>query len=238
MPKKSEKKPKIKEEVQEVMEIKTEVPVMPKKASQSKKSDLKVGHSKKYTAATKEIERNKTYSVEDAIKILKKISATKFISSVELHINCLEKGIKQNVSLPYGTGKQIKVAVVNDDILAQLEKGLISFDVLLTEPSFMPRLAKYAKLLGPKGLMPNPKNGTITTDIEKAKAAFAKGQIQVKTEANFPLIHQLIGKIGMKANELEENIKAVVGAVKKTRIKSVFIKTTMSPSLKLDLAKI
>ncbi len=102
----------------------------------------------------------------------------------------------------------------------------------------MPKLAKVARILGPKGLMPNPKNGTITTDIEKAKAAFSKGQIQVKTEANFPLIHQLVGKISIKPEELAENINAVINAVKKTKILSAYVKTTMSPALKLDLAKI
>jgi large subunit ribosomal protein L1 len=238
MSKKTEKKSKKQEEVQDVQEILTEVPVALKKTSKPKITEVKINHSKKYFTSANEIEKNKTYSIEEAIKILKKISATKFVSSVELHINCLEKGIKQNVSLPFGTGKEIKVAVVNDEILSKLEKNIIDFDVLITEPVFMPRLAKFAKILGPKGLMPNPKNGTITTDVEKAKTAFTKGQVQVKTEVNFPLIHQLIGKIDMKANELEENIKAVINAVKKIRIRSVFVKTTMSPALKLDLAKI
>ncbi len=232
MPKKSEKKQKQPQEVQDVTEIKTAVSPPPKK------EEVKQKHSKKYLAMAKILDKTKFYSVTEAIGLLKKLPQTNFDTSVELHLNTTEKGIKQNVALPFGTGKQIRVAVVNDEVLAKIEKGVIDFDVLLTEPAFMPRLAKHAKILGPKGLMPNPKNGTITTDIEKAKAAFSKGQIQVKTEANFPLIHQLVGKISIKPEELAENINAVINAVKKNKILSAYVKTTMSPSLKLDLAKI
>lgn len=232
MPKKSEKKSKQPEDIQDVTKIKTEPAIKSKKVAPEAK------RSQKYQQAKNQIDKTKFYSISEALELLKKLRQTKFISSVELHLNMIEKGIKQNVALPFGTGRAVRVAVVNDELLAKLDNNLIDFDVLVTEPAFMPRLAKYAKLLGPKGLMPNPKNGTITTDIEKARTAFSKGQIQVKTEANFPLIHQLVGKLDMKNEELAENIEAIVAAVKKAKIKTAFIKTTMSPAIRLDLAKI
>jgi large subunit ribosomal protein L1 len=184
------------------------------------------------------VDKTKLYGLTEAIDLLKKISKTKFVSSLELHLNLLEKGVKLNVPLPFGTGKKVKVAVVSDEILTNIDKGIIDFDVLITHPSFMPRLAKFAKVLGPKGLMPNPKNGTVTANVEKAVADFSKGQVQVKTEPEAPIIHQLIGKIDMKTEELEANIRAVLDAVKKTKIRSAFLSGTMTPSVKLDFLNV
>jgi large subunit ribosomal protein L1 len=184
------------------------------------------------------LDRTKLYSAKEAIELLKKEAKTKFVSSLELHLNLLEKGFKQNVPLPFGTGKKVNVAVVSDELLASIEKGVIDFDILITNPSFMPKLAKFAKVLGPKGLMPNPKNGTVTTNVEKAVLDFSKGQVQIKTESEAPLIHQLIGKVDMKTEELEANIKAIIDAVKKTKIKSAFLAATMTPSLKLDFLNV
>lgn len=183
------------------------------------------------------VDRTKFYDLTEAVELLKKINKAKFVSSVELHINTTEKGIKQNTVLPFGTGKKIKIAVVDDKVLADIEGGKIDFDVLISHPSFMPKLAKLAKILGPKGLMPNPKNGTVTTDTEKAIASFSKGQVQIKTEADFPLIHQLVGKINMETKELAANIQAVIEAVKKNRIRSAYLSGTMTPSVKLNLEK-
>lgn len=237
----TEKKAEIKAEIERIESLITkEAPIASEKIKAVKKN-AKVKASKpakKDKAISDKFDKTKNYSIKDALEILAKNSAVKFISSVELHINTFDKGIKENVALPFGTGRQIKVAVVSDEVLKKIDQGVIDFDVLIAEPSFMPRLAKYARVLGPKGLMPNPKNGTVTQDVKKTVEQFSKGQVQVKTESDFPIIHQLVGKINMKALELEENIKAIVNAVKKSRIKSIFVKTTMSPSLKLDLAKI
>lgn len=185
-----------------------------------------------------QIDPAKSYSLKEAISLAKAAAKTKFISSIELHLNTTEKNIKQNLLLPFSIGKQVRVAVANDATLEKIEKGVIDFDILLAEPAMMPRLAKYAKILGPKGLMPNPKNGTITTDLAKTTEQFQKGQIQLKTEADFPLIHQMVGKANQADSEIEANILAVIEAVKKSRIKSAVIKTTMGKALKLDLAKI
>lgn len=221
---------------------KEEVVKKPTKKKYILKKDLKKSADEDKKPAVKVkpqlVDKTKMYDLKEAIDLLKKICKTKFVSSVELHINTTEKGIKQKATLPFGTGKKVKVAVVDDQILKDIEAGKIDFDILIAHPSFMPKLAKLAKILGPKGLMPNPKNGTVTPDTEKAIANFSKGQIQIKTEADFPLIHQLIGKINMETKELTANIQTVIEAVKKNRIKTAYLSGTMTPSVKLDIAKI
>ena len=116
-----------------------------------------------------------------------------------------------------------------------MEKGKIEFDVLVTHPSFMPKLAKFAKVLGPKGLMPNPKAGTVSMKPEEIVKKFEKGMLRWKTEAKFPLIHQMIGKISFAEKKLIANAEKFISAVGKVHIKNAFIKSTMSPSVKLEL---
>jgi large subunit ribosomal protein L1 len=154
---------------------------------------------------------------------------------VEIHLNVDRTGLRGEVELPYSTGKKIRVAIVDDKVLAEIEKGQINFDVLIAHPSFMPKLVKYARVLGPKGLMPNPKNGTISTNPEEAAKKFQKGVLHWKTESKFPLIHQMLGKIFQKEEELEENIKSFLKAVRLSHIKEAYLKTTMSPSVKIKI---
>ena len=208
-------------------EVKTEKKVVKK---------IKVyARGKKYLNAKKAIDKNKIYSINEAIDLLKKIRYASFDESVELHLNVDKVGLKGEVALPHSIGKETKVAVVDDNLLAQLEKGKIDFDILITHPSYMPKLVKYAKLLGPKGLMPNPKAGTISDKPEEVVKKFQKGMIRWKTEPKFPLVHQLIGKISMEEKALEENIKKFIQSVGEKHILSAFIKTTMSPSVKIKL---
>lgn len=191
--------------------------------------------SKKYQEAKKMIESNKFYSLKEAIAILKMMKLVKFDQSVELHFTVDETGLKGEIELPFSTGKIVRVKVVDDNILSDLEKGKIEFDVLVTHPSFMPKLAKFAKVLGPKGLMPNPKSGTVSTKPEDVVKKFEKGMLRWKTEAKFPLIHQMIGKISFEEKKLIANAEKFIEAVGKTHIKNAFIKTTMSPAVKLEL---
>jgi len=190
---------------------------------------------KNYQEARKMIDRNKYYSLPEAILLLKKIKPTKFDQSVELHFVVAETGLKGEVKLPFSTGKTVRVKIVDDNILSDLEKGKIEFDVLVTHPSFMPKLAKFAKVLGPKGLMPNPKAGTVSTKPEEVVKKFEKGMLRWKTEAKFPLIHQMIGKISFEEKNLTANAEKFIEAVGKSHIQNAFIKTTMSPSIKLEL---
>lgn len=205
-----------------------------KKTASVKTSAVK---GKKYLEAKNMVDKNKFYSLQEAVDILKKMKLTKFDQSVELHFTVDETGLKGEVELPFSTGKVVRVKVVDDSILSDLEKGKIEFDVLVTHPSFMPRLAKFAKVLGPKGLMPNPKAGTVSTKPEDVVKKFEKGMLRWKTEAKFPLIHQMIGKISNEEKNLIANAEKFVSAVGKAHIQSAFIKTTMSPAVKLELNK-
>jgi len=190
---------------------------------------------KKYQEIKKLVDKTKSYDLKEAIKLLKKMKYAKFDESVELHLNVDQTGLKGQSELPHSIGKSTKVAIVDDKVLADIEKGKFEFDVLITHPSFMPKLAKFAKVLGPKGLMPNPKAGTISPKPEEAAKKFSKGGLRWKTEPKAPLLHQQIGKISFAEKDLSENAVAFVTSVGKIHIQSAFIKTTMSPSVKIDL---
>ncbi len=190
---------------------------------------------KKYIEAKNMVDKNKFYTLSEAIQLLKKMKLTKFDQSVELHFVVDETGLKGEVELPFSTGKVVRVKVVDDSVLIDLEKGKIEFDVLVTHPSFMPKLAKFAKVLGPKGLMPNPKAGTVSTKPEEVVKKFEKGMLRWKTEAKFPLVHQMIGKISAEEKNLIANAEKFIEAVKKSHIQKAYIKTTMSPGIKLEI---
>ncbi|EKD85818.1 MAG: 50S ribosomal protein L1 [uncultured bacterium] len=187
-----------------------------------------------YKTKLMEVEKNKIYSLSDALELLRKMKMAKFDETVELHINTTEAGISGQVKLPHGTGKEIRVAIADDDVLAEVEKNKINFDILIAEPSMMPKLARVAKVLGPRGLMPNPKNGTISDNPEEAMKKFQGGQINFKTESKIPLIHLSIGKTSFEDKELAENIKTIITAVKRDRIRKITLKSTMSPGIRLQ----
>jgi large subunit ribosomal protein L1 len=209
----------------------------PKKAPPSPIKQRKT-RGKKYQLARKRVDKSKTYNIKEAVALLKKIKISRFDETVELHINTRESNIKGEIQLPHGTGKEVKVTIIDDKVLAEIEKGNINFDVLICHPSYMPKLAKLAKLLGPKGLMPNPKTGTISDKPEEAAKKFAGGLIRFKTEAKIPIIHQAVGKLSFKDEALMENITAFINVVGKSKIESVYLKSSMSPSIRLDIEKV
>jgi len=198
--------------------------------------------SKKYKEALMKVDHGKLYKITDAIPLLRQISLAKFDSTVELHINTIEKGLRGTVRLPHGTGKQIKVMIVDnaniDKFVETVGKGMIDFDALVAHPQVLPKLAKVAKYLGPKGLMPNPKAGTISTEPEKVAEKIKGGEISWKTEAEFPIIHQVIGKLSFKDKQLEENFYAIINSIGANKIKSITLKSTMSPGIKIDHASL
>jgi large subunit ribosomal protein L1 len=210
------------------------------KKKKNKKGSARVARvrGKKYTGALKKLDQTKKYTVEDAINELKKIAYAKFEESVELHINVLKESLRGEVDLPHTTGKTLRVTIVSDAVLEQLEKGVIDFDILISHPSFMPKLAKYARTLGPKGLMPNPKSGTISPNPEEAAKKFQGGTLRWKTEGKAPLIHQMVAKLPHDVKTINENVTAFLHSVGVGNIKKAFVKSTMSPSLELDLEKI
>jgi len=192
--------------------------------------------SKKYTKIRSQVDKTKKYSVADAISAIKKLSYSKFDGTITLDATVKEVGKLGSVSLPHSTGKSIKVAIVDDALLAEIEAGNIDFDALITTPQFMPKLAKHARVLGPRGLMPNPKNGTVTPKPELKKAELEKGTFDLKTEKKRPVIHVSVGKVSMDDKALAENIEALLN-ITKGKLQSASIAATMSPSVKLEIAK-
>ena len=229
-------KEKINEEKKPLEEDSAKPVKVPKKPKTPKEASVNL-HGKNYQEARKMIDRNKYYTLQEAVSLLKKIKPTKFVQSVELHFVVDEIGLKGEVELPFSTGKIVRVKIVDDKILTDLGNGKIEFDVLVTHPSFMPKLAKFAKVLGPKGLMPNPKAGTVSMKPEEVVKKFEKGMLRWKTEAKFPLIHQMIGKVSFDEKNLIANAEKFIEAVGKSHIKNAFIKTTMSPAVKLEMIK-
>jgi large subunit ribosomal protein L1 len=224
-----------------------EAPVVAAKAEKSKTEVKKTQkHSKNYSKVSSQVDKNKKYALDEALSILPNLQRAKFDETVELHINTTDKGISGNVTLPHGTGKETRVVIANasedpkavDELVKSIEAGQINFDVLIATPDSMPKLARVARVLGPRGLMPNPKNGTVTPKPAEAAEKFAGGQINFKTEAKFPLLHMAVGKVSFGEAKLTDNIKTAIGAVKVKNIKSVTLKSTMSPGLKLETASL
>jgi large subunit ribosomal protein L1 len=205
------------------------------KAKAKKKGTAKAKvRGKKYQEMRKKIDRNQFYPLPKAIKLAQETSFSKFNGTLEAHLVVKESGLKGEIQFPHPTGKQTKIAIANEALLKQLEKGKIDFDVLLATPAIMPKLAPFAKKLGPRGLMPNPKAGTISEKPEALAKKMAT-KTQFKTETNAPLIHLVIGKVNAKPKELEANCQALVQAIGLPKISKIVLKSTMGPGIKVDL---
>lgn len=209
-----------------------------KTADKEEKKQAKNPRGKKYLQAAKKIDSKKTLTLSEAVKLLKKIKYANFDESVEIHMNLDDQGLRGEVDLPHSIGKTARVKIVDDSVIEAIEKGIIDFDILISHPSYMPKLVKFAKILGPRGLMPNPKTGTVSTNPDETLKKLTKGLIRWKSEAKFPLLHQLIGKISYPEENIEENARLFILSVGKIHIKKLFLKTTMSPSLRLDIESI
>jgi len=200
-----------------------------------KKEPVVKTRTKRYQSAAKLIDPTKLYKPEEALELAIKTSTTSFDGSVEAHLNVVEKGIKASLTFPHSTGKTKRVVICDDKVLAEIEKGKLDFDVLLAEPIFMSKLAKFAKVLGPKGLMPNPKQGTVTTDPQNSKKEIEGGKQVIKTEPKAPIIHTIIGKVSQPKKELMENLSALIGAIDPNKIEKMVLSTTMGPSIKVEV---
>lgn len=191
---------------------------------------------KKYKASRALVNKTKTYTPKEAFELLKKVSTSKFDGSVELHLNVADKGLSGEAKLPHFEGKALRVAIFDETVLADVKAGKIDFDVLLATPADMPKIMPLAKALGPKGLLPNPKNGTIVPDPKAALSKFSSTSLRYKTEKDFPLIHTVIGKVSQPTEDLIANFEALVKVVNPRNIKKAYIKSTMSPSIRVSLS--
>ncbi len=215
-----------------------------KNKKEYKKAAAKKSQSASYQKAATLVDKNKIYKLAEALPLLEKLKRTKFDETVELHINTIEKGISGSLTLPHGTGKATRVVIANatadskhvDDLIKAIELGKIEFDVLIATPDTMPKLAKVARVLGPRGLMPNPKNGTVTPKPEDIAKKFEGGQFNFKTESKFPILHLAVGKLSFGDKKLSDNITTAIKAVKTKNIKSMTLKSTMSPGIRIETA--
>lgn len=214
-----------------------------------------------------QISKDKTYSLSEAVALAKKTSHVKFDATVELHVRLgvdprhADQNIRDNLVLPAGTGKTVRVAVLADvddaaaakaagadiagldDLLKELDKGIINFDTLIATPSQMSKLGKYARVLGPRGLMPNPKSGTVTTDVAKAVSEAKAGRVEYRVDST-GIVHLGVGKVSFSPAQLEANLQAVITSIKAAKpasikgnyFKSLHLTTTMGPSIVVDLA--
>ena len=190
---------------------------------------------KKYVESKKKFDNIKVYSVTDAIKIVKDTSYSKFDGTIELHMIVKKAGISAQVILPHQAGKTKKIEVATDETIEKLKSDKIDFDILVATTEMMPKLVPFARLLGPKGLMPNPKNGTLVPDAKKAQS-FSAGTVALKTEKEAPLVHTVIGKVSQDTKELSENLEAIFKAFGGSKqIDKAYIKATMGPSVKVKI---
>ena len=224
--------------------------------------------SKKYTEALSKIEKGKLYSLEEAVKLVKETSVSTFDGTVEIAVR-LNLDTKKNdqqlrgaIVLPHGTGKTKKVLVlakgdaakaatdagadyVGDvDLITKIEKeNWFDFDVIIATPEMMPMLGKLGKVLGPKGLMPNPKTGTVTMDTKKAVEDVKKGRVEFRTDS-YANVHALVGKVSFDDEKLVDNVKAFMDVIIKSKpqaakgiyLKGVSLASTMGPGIKVDLS--
>jgi large subunit ribosomal protein L1 len=220
---------------------------------------------KAYQKAAALVEKDKVYTLADALELAANTNPSKFDASVEVHVKLgvdprqADQNVRATVSLPNGTGKTIRVAVfapeadhanakkagadiVGDEtFLAQLDKETVDFDVLIATPAFMPRLGKYARLLGPRGLMPNPKSGTVAADVAKATKDAKAGKVEYRVDKQ-AIVHLSIGKVSFGAKGLGENAKAFFDSLqsqKPTSLKSAYVKSTnistsQGPNIKVE----
>ncbi|MCJ7805635.1 50S ribosomal protein L1 [Patescibacteria group bacterium] len=207
----------------------------PAEKEEAKKVKAPKVRGKKYLEAKAKVKVASLYPLEEAIKLVKETSYSKFDGSVELHLLVKKIGISANVALPNSAGKEKKIEVANEDTVKKLAAGKIDFDVLLATADMMPKLVPFARILGPKGLMPNPKNGTLISDIKKAKE-FSRNSVTIKTEKEAPLIHTVVGKVSQKESELTENVEAIFKAFGGSKqIVKAFVKASMGPSIKIKV---
>ncbi len=249
-------------------EAETEETAKPKVQQKPARSILE-RKGKKFRKLAEQIDTKKIYGLKEALELATKTSPVKFDATVELHVRLgvdprqADQNLRDTIVLPAGSGKTVRVAVFADadqlegakkagadvtgaeEFLQQLDKGTINFDILVTTPQQMAKLGKYARLLGPKGLMPNPKSGTVTTDITKAVAEAKAGRVEYRVDST-GIVHVGIGKVSFGGDKLLQNCQALLNSIKNNKpsslkgnyVKSIYITTSMGPSIPVEITEI
>lgn len=222
-------------------------------------------HGKHYVDAAKLVDSTKAYDVNEALELACKTASAKFDETVELHVRLgvdgrhADQQVRGAVVLPNGTGKTVRVCAIakgpaaaaaeaagadivgDDELIAKIAGGFMDFDVVVTTPDMMGRVGRLGKVLGPRGLMPNPKTGTVTMEVGKAVSEVKSGKIDFKVD-KFGIIHTSVGKISFSAEQIADNVNTVLSMIMKLKpaaakgsyVKSIFLSTTMSPGLQID----
>ena len=225
--------------------------------------------SKRYREAREMVNKEKRYELDEAIELLKKFPTTKFDETVEVHMNLgvdprkAEQQIRNSLVLPHGSGKKVRVLVFAegdkadeakeagadyvgvDDYVEKIKSGWLDFDVVVTTPNLMGKIGRLGRILGPRGLMPNPKVGTVTMDIKKAVSESKGGKITYRVD-KFANLHIIGGKLSFESKKLKENILTIISAILRERpaalkgifIKSIALTSTMGPGIKLDITSV
>ena len=223
--------------------------------------------SKRYRELLKGFDQTKMYKIDEAIKLIKERSKAKFVESVDLSVNLnlakekSDQGLRTTVDLPHSNGKKIKVAVIcsnekieeaklseaekygSEDLVEEINNGKVDFDILVCTPDMMSKVGKLGKVLGPKGLMPNPKFGTVSKDVKKAVSDIKKGKVEVRCDKDGNLSLS-IGRVNFDEKKIIANYKSVLETLDKdtpgvkNMINSVFISSSMGPSAKINVTEI
>ena len=228
-----------------------------------------MSQSNRYTKNFKTINREMIYSLDEAVKLIKSSSPVKFDETIDLSVNLgvdprhADQIVRGTVSMPNGTGKDVTILVLakgdavdkataagadfvgSDEFLEKIKSGWTDIDVIVATPEMMPELGKHGRVLGPRGLMPNPKTGTVTNDVEKAVKEIKSGKIEFKVEKN-GIVHAGVAKMSFDEDKIAQNITSFIDEIKKAKpsgvkgvyMKKVTVSSTMGPGLKLDHEKI
>lgn len=208
---------------------------------------------KRLVNASKEVDANKAYPIAEAVALAKKTATTKFVGNIEIHARLgidpkkSDQTIRTTVTLPHGTGKVKRIAVFRgaegEELIKKIkETEKLDFDIAIAEPAMMPKLAQIAKILGPKGLMPNPKSGTVTADVDKAVKEFSSGKTEFKNDESGN-VHMILGKSNFSDDQIIANFQTFMDALNQSRpaglkkeyLMSVILHATMGPAIKVKV---
>lgn len=193
--------------------------------------------SKKYAAAKAKVDVLKFYPLTEAIELVKKTTLSKFDGKIEAHATVYDIGNVGEIAFPHMETSAKKIVILNDAILAEIKEGKIDFDVLVATPITMTKLLPFAKVLGPKGLMPNPKTGTLTDKPEEAVKKLSVAKQIIKTEKKAPVVHVVVGKVSQSVEEITANINELIKTIRISKLKKISICATMGPSVKILIEK-